>query len=393
MSNEFMEKTISKHLSMEGPGKFKLHGEIPDNSIDAHVHLGMYATINLLIGQLNLTGPGTFLENLREHFQELLLYRSQLFSDFPRNLLQKIKGLFNVALLKTDLIGPGPEPVHLLTDFPAFFQYNQPAFIGLNTQSPVTIIKEILSILKAFPNGLEQANRCNLLKYLETYQLKQAVVLPIAISRFDPFSQATLETCLGFDQLPTFCSIHPDHPDLAGQFDHFKKMGACGFKFHADFQNTSPDSHKAHVLFEHCLANKLIVQCHVGWPVKHSGLSQASFFEKAIRNFSGLTFILSHMGMAEFDETLDLAKKYENVFLETSGQISENISKAGDVIGAGRILFGTDWPIYHPAVPMSCVMDAFSSSDDDLEKVFSSNMRQILDQTRQTTGTIDHGAF
>jgi hypothetical protein len=377
---------------MEGPGNFILNGELPDNVIDAHVHLGVYATINLLIGQLNITGPGTFLENLREHIQEILLYRSQLLSDFPGNLLLLIKGIFNVAPLKTDLIGPGPTPVYLLTDFPAFFQYHQPAFIGLNSRSPLTIIPQILSMLKAFPNGLEQANRCNLINYLNTYNIKQAVVLPIAVSRFDLFSQATLETCLGFDQLPAFCSIHPDHPDIAGQFDHFKKMGACGFKFHADFQHVRPDSHQAHVLFEHCLANKLMVQCHVGWPVKNSGMSQAIFFEKAIKHFSGLTFILSHMGLAEFEETLGLAKKYENVFLETSGQTAENIAKAGQTIGADRIIFGTDWPIYHPAVPISCVMDAFSLSDD-LEKVFSSNMKQLLDQANQSTGTIDHGTF
>jgi len=387
-----MTQQISKHLSMEGPQKFVFHGELPDNTIDAHVHLGVYATLNLWLGQLNLTGPGTFLENLREHIQEILLYRSQLFSEFPNNLFQMIKGIFNVAPLKTDLIGPGPEPVYLLTDFPAFFQYNQPAFLGLNTRSPFIIVPQILSMLKAFPHGLEQANRHNLIKYLETYNIKQAIVLPIAVSRFDTFSQATLEACLGFDQLPAFCSIHPDHPDLAGQFDHFKKMGACGFKFHADFQSIPPDSDKAHVLFEHCLANRLIVQCHVGWPRKQTGLSQPKFFEKAIRYFSRLTFILSHIGLAEFEETLDLAKKYENVFLETSGQTSENIAKASQVIGTDRILFGTDWPIYHPAVPISCVMDAFPLSKD-LEKVFSINMTKLLDQAKQSTGAIDHGTF
>jgi hypothetical protein len=387
-----MTQKISKHLSMEGPGKFVFHGDLPENAIDAHVHLGVYVTMNLWLGQLNLTGPGTFLENLREQIQEILLYRSQLFSQFPKNLFQIIKGIFNVAPLKTDLIGPGPEPVYLLTDFPAFFQYNQPAFLGLNTRSPFIIIPQLLSMLKAFPDGLEQANRHNLIKYLETYNIKQAIVLPIAVSRFDSFSQATLETCLGFDQLPAFCSIHPDHPELAGQFDHFKKMGACGFKFHADFQHTQPDSHKAHVLFEHCLANRLIVQCHVGWPSRQTGLSQPKAFEKALSHFSGLTFILSHMGLADFDETLDLAKKYENVYLETSGQTSKNIAKASQAIGADRILFGTDWPIYHPAVPISCVMDAFSSSND-LEKVFSINMKKLLEQAKQSTGTIDHGTF
>ncbi|ETR73566.1 MAG: hypothetical protein OMM_00852 [Candidatus Magnetoglobus multicellularis str. Araruama] len=374
-----MTQKISKHLSMEGPGQFTLHGDLPEDTIDAHVHLGVYATINLLIGQLNLTGPGTFLENLREHVQDILLYRSQLLSDFPRNILSMIKGIFNVAPLKTDLVGPGPKPVYLLTDFPAFFQYNQPAFMGLNSRSLFTIIPQIVSMLKAFPNGLEQANRCNLLDYLETYKIKQGVVLPIAVSRFDIFTQATFETCLGYEQLPVFCSIHPDHPDIAGQFDHFKKMGAQGFKFHPDFQHTPPDSEKAHILFEHCRANNLVVQCHVGWPVKEIGLSRASAYEAPIKHFSDLRFILSHMGMAEFEETLNLAKTYDNVILETSGQTSDKIKKAGETIGSERIIFGTDWPMYHPAVPISCVLDAFSSTQD-LERVLGQNIKQILDE-------------
>jgi len=264
-----MTQRIGNHLTMNGPGQFTLHGEIPENTIDAHVHLGVYATLNLFFGQLSLTGPGTFLENLREHFQDILLHRSTLLSEFPKNILMIIKGLFDVAPLKTDLIGPGPQPVYLLTDFPAFFKYDHPAFVGLNTKSPIEIIPQILSIIKAFPKGLEQANRTNLCDYLETFKIKKAVVLPIAVSRFDLFTQATFEACLGFDQLLTFCSIHPEHPDVSAQFDHFIKMGACGFKFHPDFQNVPPDSENAFTLLDHCRQHQLVAQCHVGWPIKH----------------------------------------------------------------------------------------------------------------------------
>jgi len=372
-----MIQKLGNHLTMNGPGNFTLHGDIPENTIDAHVHLGVYATLNLFFGQLSLTGPGTFLENLREHIQDILLHRSTLLSEFPQNFLTIIKGLFDVAPLKTDLIGPGPLPVHLLTDFPAFFKYENPAFVGLNTRSPFEIVPQILSIFKAFPKGLEQANRTNLLDYLKTFNIKKAAVLPIAVSRFDLFTQATFEACLGFDQLLIFCSVHPEHPDVSSQFEHFKKMGACGFKYHPDFQNVPPDSKNAFELLEHCRQHQFLIQCHVGWPTKHSGLSQALSYEKLIQHFSDLTFILCHMGLADFEESLDLAQKYENVFLETSGQISENIKKAAQKIGSERIIFGTDWPIYHPAVPISCVLDAFSSSKD-LENVFSNNISTLL---------------
>ncbi|MBF0451772.1 MAG: amidohydrolase family protein [Candidatus Magnetomorum sp.] len=379
-----MIQKMGKHLTMNGPGQFSLHGDIPENTIDAHVHLGVYATLNLFFGQLSLTGPGTFLENLREHIQDILLHRSQLLSDFPKNFMAIIKGIFDVAPLKTDLIGPGPEPVYLLTDFPAFFQYDHPAYVGLTTRSPFTIIPQVLSILKAFPKGLEQANRTNLSNYLKTFNISRAAVLPIAVSRFDLFTQATFEACLGFDQLSVFCSVHPEHPDVSGQFEYFRKMGACGFKFHPDFQNIPPDSDNAHLLFEHCLEHQLVVQCHVGWPVKHVGLSQALAYEKAIQQFPQLNFILCHMGLADFEDTLYLAETYENVYLETSGQTSDNIIKAAHKMGADRIIFGTDWPIYHPAVPISCVLDAFSSSSD-LEKVFSKNFTHLLNHVQPNT--------
>ena len=370
---------ISKHLTMSGPGEFTLHGEVPENAIDAHVHLGVYATLNLYFGKKSLTGPGTFLENLRDHVQDIMLHRSQLLSDFPNNFISIIKGIFDVAPIKTDLIGPGPKPVHLLTDFPAFFKYDQPAFVGLATKSPFEIIPQILSILKAFPKGLEQANRTNLYDYINKYNFKHAIILPIAVNRFDLFTQATFETCLGHDPLLMFCSVHPDHPDVTAQFEHFKKMGAFGFKFHPDFQDIPPDSEKAFMIFEHCKNYNLPVQCHVGWTSEHTGLSQAPAYEKGIKTFSDLKFILSHMGLADFNDTLNMAKKYDNVYLETSGQTSENIKIAAEKIGSDRIIYGSDWPIYNPAVTISCVLDAFPLSGD-LEKVFSLNIKKILNK-------------
>ncbi|KPA11890.1 amidohydrolase [Candidatus Magnetomorum sp. HK-1] len=374
-----MTQKLGKHLTMTGPGQFTLHGEIPESAIDSHVHLGVYATLNLYFGQMSLTGPGTLLENLREHVQDILLHRSQLLSDFPKNFLSIIKGIFNIAPLKTDLIGPGPKPVYLLTDYPAFFNYDQPAFVGLNTLSPITLLPQILSILKAFPKGLEQANRTNLSDYLNKFHFKHAIVLPIAVSRFDLFTQATFEACLGHDPFLMFCSVHPTHPDVTSQFEHFIKMGAFGFKFHPDFQGISPDSDEAFLLFDHCKTYDLPIQCHVGWTTEHSGLSQAPSYEKGIKEFPEVKFILSHMGLADFNDTLRLAATYENVYLETSGQISENIKIAAEKIGADRIIYGSDWPIYHPAVPISCVLDAFPLSGD-LEKVFSSNIIKLLNK-------------
>jgi len=96
-----------------------------------------------------------------------------------------------------------------------------------------------------------------------------------------------------------------------------------------------------------------------------------------VKRFPDLTFVLCHIGLADKEDTIALARQCDNIILETSGQPVQGIREAAAAIGADRIIFGSDWPLYHPAVPISCVLEAFPKAADR-EKVFRDNFLAVI---------------
>ncbi|MBF0396062.1 MAG: amidohydrolase [Desulfobacterales bacterium] len=373
-----MKTVLGKYLEMTEPSKFRLLENPPPGTIDGHVHLGTYLNFPLLVG-FNLTGPGGYRENLLYHIGQLWKYKKHIYNEIPANFSNALEGIFDVAPIKTDLRGSYgcPDPNYLLTSIPSLLDIDKPSYISLSGVSAFGLLSNLLQTILKFPTSLRQANATNLVSYLDNFAIQTAVVLPIETGKFTRFTEATLEVCKDYRNFIPFCSVHPHHPEAEDNVKKYCSNGALGFKFHPDFQSIPPDSSDALFLFELCRANKLPVQCHVGWPVKGVGLSQPSRYTKAISYFKDVNFILCHIGLSEFEETIDLACSFPNIYLETSGQTVDTIKKASEKIGSDRIIFGTDWPLYHPAIPISRVLEAFPK-DDDREKVFKKNIKTLL---------------
>jgi predicted TIM-barrel fold metal-dependent hydrolase len=79
-------------------------------------------------------------------------------------------------------------------------------------------------------------------------------------------------------------------------------------------------------------------------------------YERAIVENPRTTFVLGHAGALQMEEALALAKRYTNVYLETSCQSLGNVKRILDEGPGDRILFGSDWPFYHQAIPLAKVL-------------------------------------
>ena len=98
-----------------------------------------------------------------------------------------------------------------------------------------------------------------------------------------------------------------------------------------------------------------------------------------------LKLILAHLGhMDEGDVTLQIRaiqqSKYGNVHVDTSSarSITPNLIEWGvQEIGADRILFGTDCPLYSTAMQRARI-DYADLSYDDRRKILSENARKLL---------------
>ncbi len=74
---------------------------------------------------------------------------------------------------------------------------------------------------------------------------------------------------------------------------------------------------------------------------------------------------------------LDMAKKYPNLYMETSGMPMHTKIKEAYEIDSERIMWGLDAPFHHPTVEMQRTIVS-GLTDSQLEDVFYNNCKKLL---------------
>ena len=79
------------------------------------------------------------------------------------------------------------------------------------------------------------------------------------------------------------------------------------------------------------------------------------------------------------DAALTMAKRYDNIWLETSGtSMSCQIKNAYDTVGHERVMFGIDSPFHEPSVEIQKIM-ACGVDEQGLENIFYNNAARFMD--------------
>ena len=89
-------------------------------------------------------------------------------------------------------------------------------------------------------------------------------------------------------------------------------------------------------------------------------------YENLARMFPDAKIIMAHMCVSEWMNAVDLAEKYENIILDTSGStiVYGMLEISVDRIAAERLFYGSDAPLYHPLIALSKVKDSDLSERD-----------------------------
>ena len=138
------------------------------------------------------------------------------------------------------------------------------------------------------------------------------------------------------------------------------EMGARGLKFHPAVQMVGPDARAAMRLFRLCAEYKLPILFHCG-PVDIETrmgrrLCQVKRYERAIAENPDVDFVLGHAGALQFEEAITFGRKYPNVYYEIASQGLPAVEKLVDELPEGRLMMGSDWPFYHPAIGIAKVL-------------------------------------
>lgn len=108
----------------------------------------------------------------------------------------------------------------------------------------------------------------------------------------------------------------------------------------------------------------------------HKPCIEISAFEPLIKAFPDCTFVLNHTGWESWRAAIQMAREHQNIVVETSWQPARIIRKAVKQLGAERVVFGSDYPLFQQWQALAEVERALD--DREFELVVSKNAKRLL---------------
>lgn len=229
------------------------------------------------------------------------------------------------------------------------------------TPERVRRMKRDLTLDSVGSRGLRATHTApNLLRLMRDTGVAASILLPIDYPVLSHNAEAYLAVAARHPELPSFGSVHPNARGVARRLDQQVRLGARGVKVHPAVQLMSPDSDASLRLYRLCAERRLPVLFHCGpvgiEPVLGRRLSRVWRYRRAVEENPGTTFVLGHSGALEMEEALALGRAHDNVYLEVSCQSLGNVRRILDEMPEDRLLFGSDFPFYHQAIPLAKVL-------------------------------------
>jgi len=155
-----------------------------------------------------------------------------------------------------------------------------------------------------------------------------------------------------YDRVEPFPSVHPGVESPEKWIGRIASGGFKGIKLHPMYQEFAIDEPRMDRLYGPCQDAGIIIAFHcgqdIGYPPEDDRASAARVADMLPR-WPGLRVICSHMGgWREWDAAEAHLLGAPNVWLDTSFSLEDmGAERAAKMIrrhGAGRVIFGTDWP-------------------------------------------------
>lgn len=223
----------------------------------------------------------------------------------------------------------------------------------------------------------------NLTREMDEMGIRASLLLPIDYPVLSNNADTALRAAdATSDKLRSFGSVHPYASDRERRLDAQLARGARGIKVHPAVQMVRPDARRARELYGMCGERDMIVFWHCGpagiEPKLGQYLNQVKFYEAPIAENPRTSFVLGHSGARQFEQALDLQRRYPNVWLETSSQSLSAVKHMIDNGDPDRIVHGSDWPFYHPAISIAKVLVATEGRPELRHKVLWANGAKLI---------------
>jgi predicted TIM-barrel fold metal-dependent hydrolase len=172
------------------------------------------------------------------------------------------------------------------------------------------------------------------------------------------------------------------NPEDAEDFEVLRTWRARihGIKLHPSVDQVKVTDARVEPLLAYAAGERLPVMVHCG---RWQEMSSYALVLEVAGRYPSVRFILSHMGgdtpeleMATIDAIAE--GKISNVYLGTEG-VREYwaVQRAVEVVGADRVIFGSDFPLGHPKMYLG-VIDALTISPEQRSLILAGNILRLL---------------
>lgn len=178
-----------------------------------------------------------------------------------------------------------------------------------------------------------------------------------------------------------FIFVNPAHPGTLDEVERRLSAGFCGIKMALLQYPAALDGPQISALCEIAQAQRIPV-------FFHQGLTAATADPTAmVKRFPKVNFIIAHAGVQYFKQAIELAREYDNVWLDTSSYFvtASKLRRLMREVGAYKLVFGSDVPVMasDAAEALSKIM-ALKISDRERTAILGQNLLQILESANQT---------
>ena len=251
------------------------------------------------------------------------------------------------------------------------------------TPEDLTKMKRDLSLGAVTAGGMRRTHTLpNLAKEMSELGVVGSVLLAIDFPVLSDNAGDWLRAAKGRDEFVVFGSVHPYKPRMRAELDRQVAMGAKGIKVHPAVQTVIPSDRRAMKLYRECGKRHLPVLFHCGpvaiEPPLGRYLSQVRHYKNPLEETPDTTFILGHSGALQVDAGIELARRYDNVYVEIASQSLTGVRKIIERVDHDRILFGSDWPFYHQSMPLSKLLIATEGAPELRDKILYRNAARLL---------------
>lgn len=187
-------------------------------------------------------------------------------------------------------------------------------------------------------------------------------------------------------------SVHPKTPEAARWVRRFAGEGFVGIKLHPMYQDFAADEARMDEIYGAAAEAGLFVECHCGRDIAYppdDDRATPQRFRNIIDRFPALTLVCTHMGGWRMWDEVEACLLGANIYIETSFSLAQlGPQRAASMIrrhGAGKVLFGTDWPWSDQAGELEIVR-GMGLSKNELAGLLWGNAGRLLKFSEPSAG-------